>query len=120
MRSTAADTRASIDAVQTSTGVAVVTAHGELDIAAVPELRQRLEEAVGTGVPGLLLDLCDVTFIDSVSLAAVVAARRRMGEPARLAIATGHPYVMLILEAGGLDSVIEVYPSRSEAEAALA
>jgi anti-anti-sigma factor len=67
----------------------------------------------------MLLDFEAVTFIDSISLAAVVAAHRRMGPGGRLALATGHPYVLLILEAGGLDGVVEVFPTRDEAEAAL-
>ena len=71
------------------------------------------------GARRLLLDFTDLTFIDSISLAAVVAAYRRMGDGGRLVIVTEHPYVLLILEAGGLDSVIDVFPTRSEAEAAL-
>lgn len=98
---------------------AAITAAGELDLGAVPELRKRLGDALGRGVRRLLLDLDEVTFIDSISLAAIVAARRRMGDAGRMAVVTRHPYVLLILEAGGLDSVIDVYPTRFEAEAAL-
>ncbi len=42
---------------------------GELDIAAVPELRKRLEAAVSLGTRRLLLDFSAITFIDSISLA---------------------------------------------------
>lgn len=98
---------------------AVIAARGEMDIAGVPELRELLEDAMSRGVRRLVLDLSGITFIDSVSLAALVAAQRRMGDEGRLVIATSHPYVLLILEAGGLDSVIEVFGSRREAEAAL-
>lgn len=97
----------------------VICARGELDITAVPELRTHLGDALAAGARLLLLDFDAVTFIDSVSLAAIVAAERRMGPDGRLAIATGHPYVLLILEAGGLDDVIEVFSTRDEAEAAL-
>lgn len=97
----------------------VIAAAGELDVGSVPALRKRLEEAVSGGARRLLLDFGELTFIDSVSLAAVVAAHRRMGEDGRVVIATEHPYVLLILEAGGLGSVIEVFPTRSDAEAAL-
>lgn len=97
----------------------VICARGELDIAAVPELRAHLGEAVAAGARRLLLDFDAVTFIDSISLAAIVGAERRMGSEGRLAIATGHPYVLLILEAGGLDGVVEVFATRDEAEAAL-
>lgn len=98
---------------------AVIAVAGELDLTGVPALRDRLDAVLERGVTRLLLDLGAVTFIDSVSLAAIVAAQRRMGEGGRLAIATDHQYVLLILEAGGLDGVVDVFRSREEAEAAL-
>lgn len=107
-----------LSADETSWGRAV-TAWGELDIAAVPDLRSQVEAALAAGARRLLLDLSAVTFVDSVSLAAVVAAKRRMGPGGRVVIATSHPYVLLILEAGGLDGVVEVFESRTAAEASL-
>lgn len=97
----------------------VIEVSGELDVSGVPRLRERLEEAVSRGARRLVLDLSETTFIDSVSLAAIVAARRKLGDEGQVVIATSHPYVLLILEAGGLDSVIEVFASRDDAEAAL-
>ena len=96
-----------------------ITAWGEIDIAAVPELRRRICDALDSGAERLLLDLSGVTFIDSISLAAVVAAKTRMGDAGRLAVVAAHPYVLLILEAGGLDAVIDIFPTRDAAEAAL-
>lgn len=104
---------------ETETWGTIVTAWGELDIAAVPQLRAQLEAALSTGARRLLLDLGGVTFVDSISLAAIVAAKRRMGPGGRVAIATRHPYVLLILEAGGLDGVVEVFEDREMAEASL-
>ena len=97
----------------------VIAAWGELDIAATPDLRQRVEEALDDGTQRLLLDLGGVTFIDSIALAAIVAAKRRLGPDGRLAIASHHSYVLLILKATALDSVLAVYPSRAAAEEAL-
>jgi anti-sigma B factor antagonist len=95
----------------------VVVARGELDVAAVPELRRLLGASVRTS--RILLDLSEVTFIDSLSLAAIVAAKRRLGDEGRLAVVADHHYVLLIFEAGGLDSVVEVFRTRDEAEAHL-
>ncbi|MCW2990362.1 MAG: Anti-sigma factor antagonist [Solirubrobacterales bacterium] len=99
-------------------GTAIV-ARGELDAAAVSELHARLEQALESGSAGVLLDLERVWFIESISLAAIVGAQQRMGDGGRLVVVTRHPYVLLIIEAGGLGSVIEVHPTREEAEAAL-
>jgi anti-sigma B factor antagonist len=94
----------------------LLVAEGELDIDAVGELRRRLERATSSGLRRILLDLAEVTFIDSLSLATIVAANRRLGHDGRLAVVADHPYVLLILEACGLDSVVEVFRTRGEAE----
>ena len=88
---------------------------GELDMDAAPMLREWLSDAIEEGVNRLVLDLSDVTFVDSLSLATVVAAKRRLGPDGRLAVVADNPYVLLILEAGGLDSVFEVFQSREAA-----
>jgi anti-anti-sigma factor len=90
---------------------------GELDITAGPELRERLAWAAGGR--RVLVDLDAVTFIDSIPLAAIAAAKRRMGAGGRLVLVTRHPYVLLVLEAGGLDTAMGVYATREEAERAL-
>jgi anti-sigma B factor antagonist len=94
----------------------LLVARGELDISAVSELRGNLERATSSGAWRILLDLAEVTFIDSLSLAAIVAANRRLGHAGRLALVADHAYVLLILEACGLDSVVEVFRTRDEAE----
>ena len=93
----------------------LLVARGELDIASVTTLREKLDEAARSS--RLLLDFAEVTFIDSLSLATIVAAKRRLDENGRLAVVADHPYVLLIIEAGGLDSVVEVFRTRAEAEA---
>src|SRR3954451_64519 len=95
----------------------LLVARGELDIASVMALREKLEGASGSA--RVLLDFAEVTFIDSLSLAAIVAAKRRLDDGGRLAVVADHPYVLLIFEAGGLDSVVEVFRTRDEAEAYL-
>ena len=93
----------------------LLVARGELDIASVTTLREKLDEAAGSA--RILLDFAEVTFIDSLSLATIVAANRRLDADGRLAVVADHPSVLLIIEAGGLDSVVEVFRTRAEAEA---
>lgn len=90
---------------------------GELDVATAPRLRQRLREIHDRGIRKIVLDLSEVTFIDSLSLAAVVAVRTRLGPDGRMAIVASHRYVLLIFEAGGLEEVLDLFPSRDEAVA---
>jgi anti-sigma B factor antagonist len=95
----------------------VLTVSGELDVATAPALRERLREATDAGVRRIVLDLCGVTFIDSLTLAAIVGARTRLGDEGSMAIATCHHYVLLIFEAGGLDGLLDVVETRDEAVA---
>jgi anti-sigma B factor antagonist len=54
-------------------GCAVVTVAGEVDIATVAQLRERLCSLAGSGVP-VIADLDQVTFIDAAGVGALVGA----------------------------------------------
>jgi anti-sigma B factor antagonist len=90
---------------------------GELDMRCVRRLREALDRLVGERTGGVIVDLSEVSFIDSLSIAAIVAARRRLGEERRMAIVATHSYVLLIFEAGGLDSVVPLFSDLADAEA---
>jgi anti-sigma B factor antagonist len=95
---------------------ALVIASGELDVDIVPELRARLAEALETGGGRIVVELSDVTFIDSLSLSAVIGARRKLDPPGRLAVVAVSDYIRLILEATGLEQVLDVFATREAAE----
>jgi anti-sigma B factor antagonist len=96
---------------------ALIVASGELDVQSVPELRERLTEAIESGNTRVVVDIADVSFIDSLSLSALVGARRKLGENGRLAIVATHEYVLLILQATGLEQVMDVFTTRDDAVA---
>lgn len=96
---------------------ALIVASGELDVQSVPELRERLAEATDSGAKRIVVDLADVSFIDSLSLSALVAARKKIGDDGRLAIVAVHEYVRLILQATGLEQVLDVFETRDDAVA---
>lgn len=94
----------------------VLTVEGELDIATAPEFRTRLNAAVDAGVSRLVIDLRAVSFLDSVALATLLQARRRMGDDGRLAvIAAAESYVRLIFEVAGMPQCIDVFETREQA-----
>lgn len=96
---------------------ALIVARGELDVQSVPELRARLAEAIDGGKNRVVVDMAEVSFIDSVSLSALVGAQRKLADDGRLAIVAAHEYVRLILQATGLEQVLNVFASRDEAVA---
>jgi anti-sigma B factor antagonist len=54
-----------------------VSAAGEVDSTSAPLLRQQLETLLDGDVRELVVDLCQVTFLDSAGLCVLAAAHRR-------------------------------------------
>ncbi len=92
-----------------SPGTAVVAMRGEIDAVTIPSLARCLDDAVDAGLHQVVLDMADVSFIDSVGLAAVVAARKRLGaDGCTLSVCRPSPHVRKLLEITGLARVIPV------------
>jgi anti-anti-sigma factor len=80
----------------------LVRASGELDLNTAPALRAALNEPVDKGIARMVVDLRDVGFIDSISLAAIVRVSRRL-EPGCLAIVVARSsYTNLVIDAAGI------------------
>lgn len=89
---------------------------GELDLLTIDEFRAALAAASAGGATRLALDLSAVTFIDSLSLAAIVGARRDLGPDGRLAaVIEPDSYVKLIFEIGGIGRVVRLVDTREQA-----
>lgn len=86
-----------------------VTLRGELDAFTVPDVRAVL---VATDEGDVVLDLREVTFIDSSGLAMIVEARQRLdGEQRRLVIGPRSDVVQRLLELSGVAGRLDVDPS---------
>ena len=101
--------------------LAILVVGGEVDFEVSPQLKARLMKTIKAGRRRLVLDLSDVTFIDSTAIGVIAGAVEKLDEAGggSLAIVCTHDKVMQIFEITGLDSVITVHPSRQEALAAL-
>ena len=73
---------------ETRNGVARIALSGKLDVASVPVLKEPLTRFEDDGVSAIMLDLRDLTFIDSAGLHAFLQARTR-------AKANGHRLVFI-------------------------
>jgi len=58
----------------------VIRVRGEIDVATAPEVRRALGSAITIPTDRVILDLCDVGFIDSTGLQALLHAQRRLRE----------------------------------------
>jgi anti-anti-sigma factor len=85
----------------------VVTVTGELDMSIAGLLRQRLHS--DQGADEVVLDLTQVSFIDSTGVAVIAAANRALnsGERSRLRIVGARPPVVHVFEAAGLAGLLE-------------
>ncbi len=98
-------------------GVTTLALHGEVDLLAAPRLRMHLADVVRESDGGdVIVDLCDVSFIDSTGLAALLNALRRLTRAGRrLALVCPQGAVLRILQLTRLDSTFSVYDSRDAA-----
>lgn len=93
------------------TGVVQVTARGELD-AATDELARALDSAVAGGADHLVVDLLDVTFIDSSVVRDLVLAHRAVSERGGwLRIVYTHHLITRVIEICGLSEIFPQYPT---------
>jgi anti-sigma B factor antagonist len=88
----------------------IATISGDLDIACVPALRERILGLLGPHANRIVVDLSEVTFCDASGLAVLVGAGRRawlLGGGLRLAAPA--PPVTAVLRLTGLDAHFEIF-----------
>ena len=92
--------------VRRDRGYAIVAVAAEVDIATVTQLRERLFELAASGRT-LVVDLDQVSFIDSAGLAALVgAARRAAAHGASLQVVCARPRTQQLFRLTGLDGPV--------------
>jgi anti-sigma B factor antagonist len=97
----------------------VVTVAGEVDIATVARLRERLVALAAGGLP-LVADLDQVSFIDATGLGALAgAARRAAAHGASLHVVCARPQTRRLFRVTGLDRQIPLVRDLAEALRAL-
>jgi anti-sigma B factor antagonist len=97
-----------------------LTVRGEFDIAAVAQLELALDTAIRESAGALILDLCDLEFLDSSGLRVVLRARASLARDERhLAIVCPPGPVRRLIEVAGVADLLFLYDSRAEVNAAL-
>ena len=82
---------------------------GELDLYNAPAVRKALLEAVARAPRRLVVDLTEVTFVDSTMLGALVEARAGLADRDAFVLAAPGPEVRRALEVSGLDRHFSVH-----------
>lgn len=97
-------------------GFTVVTLSGEVDMSHSPGVHQSLVEVLEKRPGRLVIDLTDVSYIDSSGVGILVDALRRMrATGGELALVAAAPRVLSVLQITKLDQFFEMYSTRDEA-----
>lgn len=102
--------------------VAILVVGGEVDFEVSPQLKARLMRTIKAGSRRVILDLSDVTFIDSTAIGVLAGTVEKLDEMGggSLSVVSTHEKVIQIFEITALDNLITIHSSRDEALAAVA
>lgn len=90
--------------------ITIVTVNAaRIDAAAAIAFKDAMRRAVAEGPDHVLLDLGQVTFVDSSGLGAIVAAMKRMGDGRRLDLAALTPDVAKVFRLTRMDTVFVIH-----------
>jgi anti-anti-sigma factor len=89
--------------IRRENGTVVVALAGELDLYNAQPVRQALAEAVNGGIERVVVDLSDVTFIDSTAMGVLIEARSRLADRSAFVLASPGLETMRALQVSGLD-----------------
>jgi anti-anti-sigma factor len=86
---------------------------GILDGARANQLRREISEAIASGPDIVLLDLKEVTFMDSSGLGALVSALKTVrSSGGKLSVCSINDQVKMLFELTSMDRVFEIYPNQ--------
>jgi anti-sigma B factor antagonist len=92
--------------------VVVIAVHGQADLHTAPELRNAITAALDGGATGLVVDLSEATFIDSMTLGVLLGAVKRLRPSGgKVSIVCTDPHIRRIFEITLLDRVFSLHTS---------
>lgn len=101
-------------------GLFSVRVVGEVDLSTAPDLKEALTEVIEGGGLGVLVDLSQVTFIDSTTLGVLMGAVKRLRpRGGEVAIACQDPNIRRIFEITLLDRIFAIFDTPEEGVAHL-
>jgi anti-sigma B factor antagonist len=87
--------------------LALVSVSGELDLYTAERIKRGIGEADAVGADTVVIDLSEISFIDSTALGVLVQETKRLeGRGDSLVFVTNDPRTQRVLEVTGLDRVL--------------
>lgn len=102
--------------IQTTSDVPVVRLTGELDIDQAVRVREHLDRVIDAGAVRLVIDLSDVSYIDSTGLGMLVAVHKRLvAEQGFYVLTVPRASQRKVFEITGLSTVLVIMESLEDA-----
>ena len=93
----------------------VIAVSGELDVFTAPSLDESLAESIDAGRVNLIVDLSDVTFLDSTGLGSMVKGLKRAKEQGgSLRVVASSERIVKVFRITGLDQAMSLTDSLSD------
>jgi anti-sigma B factor antagonist len=106
--------------VAVESGYAVLSVAGEIDAGTERPFRDALTSVLARGIPRIVVDLSQVTFMSSAGIGVLMGVRRVLAdEGGSLALAAPHGEVAQVLSITGVGEVIPVAATVADAVARL-
>lgn len=94
----------------------VVALRGEVDIYSAPQFKETILQSIDAGATHIVVDLTEVSFIDSTALGVLVSGAKRVRpQNGSLDIVCQDENISRIFEITGLDRIFGIYPTREKA-----
>jgi anti-sigma B factor antagonist len=102
-----------LETITAGTDCAVLQIAGEVDVYSAPQLRERVIQLLGDGIPHIIADLREVDFLDSTGLGALVGSLKRLREQdGSLKLVTGAGRIPQLFRLTGLVRVFALHQCR--------
>jgi anti-sigma B factor antagonist len=94
----------------------LISLAGDFDLHAGPEFERRVLEALGRSATELVIDLTEVSFIDSTTIGILMRTRKRLAPlGGRVLVVTSDRNILRLFEITALDRMFEIYSRRADA-----
>lgn len=95
--------------------VTLVEANGRIDSMNAHQLGEALTHEIDSGRVHIVLDLANVDYMSSAGLREIVSALKKVRGTGDLRLSQPSPRVQEVLEMAGLDTIFQIFPSKTEA-----
>jgi len=100
------------------TTLQVIAPTGILDGTKSADIREQVTSALANGATTLLMDLKDVTFVDSSGLGTLVSVLKKVrSQDCEMYVCAINPQVKMLFELTSMDRVFEIFEDRAAFEA---